>query len=361
MKIKLLLISISLLLTSAVGYGQDHNVAEAAAQQGKTIVFHFVADNDTFYIPWQGNGEKLDELVATIDHYKRAITGGQAKIDVAGYCSSYATAKENRQSAAVRANRVKSELILRNGIVEADFHTTVYALPFDGWKSAVVVTFRVPLVSEEPKPAPKPKAEPQPQPAPEPEVVAEQQTVVVFDPPLIEDPSKPYCVAIRTNLLYDAFLLPTLGVEWRVSDRWGVKLDGSLSRWGDSHGKVQKIWILSPEVRYYMGDARRWYAGVAGNFGDYNIYKGMIGNLVSKDTGYQGSFWNAGITGGYQLPLNKCLSLDFNLGLGYSRFSYDTFGVSNGVRIYKEKDKTKNFFGPTQAGITLIWTIGGNK
>lgn len=177
------------------------------------------------------------------------------------------------------------------------------------------------------------------------------------EPVIKKLPTNPYCVAVRTNLLYDAFLLPTLGVEWRVSDRWGVKLDGSRSWWGDSHGKVQKIWMLSPEVRYYMGDARRWYAGVSGNFGKYNIYKGMLGNLISKDTGYQGSFWNAGISGGYQLPLSRAFALDFNLGLGYTRFSHDTFGVSKGVRVYKEKDKTKNFFGPTQAGVSLIWKL----
>lgn len=46
--------------------------------------------------------------------------------------------------------------------------------------------------------------------------------------------------ALRTNLLYDAFLLPTLGVEWRVNRNWGIKLDGSLSWWGSSSDKVQK-------------------------------------------------------------------------------------------------------------------------
>lgn len=362
MNIKLLLISF-LLLTTIVSYGQHHTFAEAQEPQGKTVVFRFVADNDTFYIPWQDNGEKLDDLVATIEHYKGAITSGQAKISVDGYCSFYATTKENLKSAAIRANRVKSKLILRNGIEEDNFRTMVHATSFEGWKSVVVVTLRVPQIQPpvEQKPEPKPEAKSEPKPEPQKEVVEQivvEKEVTVLD---LEAPAKPYCFAVRTNLLYDAFLLPTLGIEWRVSDRWGVKVDGSRSWWGNKTDKVQKVWIISPEVRYYMGDVRRWYAGVAGNFGEYNIYKGMLGNLISKDTGYQGSFWNAGISGGYQLPLSKAFMVDFNLGLGYSRFSYDSFEMVDRVRVYKDKNRTRNFFGPTQIGVNLIWTIGGNN
>ena len=35
--------------------------------------------------------------------------------------------------------------------------------------------------------------------------------------------------------------------------------------------------------------------------------------------------------------------------------------MTDGVRVSKERDKTKNFFGPTQAGISLIWTLGNSK
>lgn len=71
--------------------------------------------------------------------------------------------------------------------------------------------------------------------------------------------------------------------------------------------------------------------------------------------------WNAGVTVGYQLYLSRCFSVDFNLGLGYMRFDYDAFGITDGVRVYKERERSKNFWGPTQAGVSLVWTIGGNK
>lgn len=87
----------------------------------------------------------------------------------------------------------------------------------------------------------------------------------------------------------------------------------------------------------------------------------MLGDIVSKDTGYQGKMWGAGLTVGYQLFFSRNFSVDFNLGLGYTRFDYDSFGMINGVRVYKKRDKTKNFWGPTQAGISLVWTIGSKK
>ncbi|MDR2911170.1 MAG: hypothetical protein LBV47_07410, partial [Bacteroidales bacterium] len=38
---------------------------------------------------------------------------------------------------------------------------------------------------------------------------------------------------VRTNLVYDAFLLPALGLEWRTDDdAFGIKLDGGYSYWG---------------------------------------------------------------------------------------------------------------------------------
>ena len=41
-----------------------------------------------------------------------------------------------------------------------------------------------------------------------------------------------YLLGLRTNLLYDALALPTLGIEWRISPAMGIRLDGSRAQWG---------------------------------------------------------------------------------------------------------------------------------
>ncbi len=166
-------------------------------------------------------------------------------------------------------------------------------------------------------------------------------------------------LAIRTNLLYDAALVPTLGAQWRVNELWSVKLDGSLSLWDDGKGKVQKIGIINPEVRHHpLENNRRFYVGLSGNYGRYNVRGGMLGDLISKNEGHQGQLYGGGPTVGYRLAVWEDFSIDFNLGLGFTRLEYDTFTIREGIRVYRERNKVIDFWGPTQAGVNLIWTIG---
>jgi opacity protein-like surface antigen len=175
----------------------------------------------------------------------------------------------------------------------------------------------------------------------------------------------PFNLELRTNLLYDAALTPTLGVEWHIHNDWGIKVDGGFSHWGGKHGMVHNIWIVNPEVRWYMGNMNRYYIGFGGNVGRYDIYKGIIGNFFfPEEPGYQGGLYSGGVSAGYKLALNGKFLLDLNIGLGYTRFKYDVFTVTDHIRVYqeiKEKDVIRNFWGPTQAGISLVWKLGDKR
>ena len=358
-KILLTLLLPALLCTGAYAQG-------TAGEQ--TLTFRFVPGEDMFYIPWGGNDGELTRLYSLVDEYRAEIIAGRIPIHVEGYSSSMKSAERNRELAFTRANRVKSELITHKGLAEEHFvtknHTTAYTAP-DGrtYRDMVVVTLRIPareqpkqeVVVAEPEPQPVVEEKPIPQPEPVVEPTPEPEPVVTQSRSWKSDT---YRFAVRTNLLYDAFLVPNLGVEWRVNRHVGVQMNYGGSRWGGETGKVQKIWLVSPEVRWYLLDAKRFYVGASANVGEYNIYKGMLGDLISKDTGYQGKLWNAGLTVGYQLRLNRSFSLDFNLGLGYTNLEYDSFNVVNKRRVFKDKDKSKDFWGPTQGGISLVWTIG---
>lgn len=395
--IKTLLTLVLMLYVCAASYGQ----ADRPTAEEKTATFVFLPGEDLFLL--KGNEAELERLYALADDYRAEIAAGAMPVYVDGYCASLATVKENLHTAFVRANRVKSELILRKGLKEADFITRNYARTYHDNKDMVVVTLRIPAEEQpdtarmeqerreqagrerqaqtaererkerermererqaqaETERAARERAEAERERSEAERLAREQSGAYAVQRHTTEPaaPAKPYHVAVRTNVLYDALLLPTLGIEWRVNDRWGIRLDGSRSWWGNEKGKVQKIWLVNPEVRWYLLRDKRFYAGVSGSFGQYNIYKYAIGSIVSKDTGYQGSMWGTGLTVGYQLPLSRCFSVDFNLGLGYTRFDYDTFGITDGVRVYKQRDRSRNFWGPTQAGISLVWTIGGN-
>lgn len=344
----------------------------AFAQGGEpeeVVKFKFVPGEDMFYIPWEGNDVRLYALYKLVDEYREEILNGRMPVYVDGYSASMKDAAKNRELAFLRANRVKSELITHKGLLEEYFITRNYAATYTGadeveYKDIVVVKLEIPAkAAPQPELRPEPKPEPvveeqvEPEPAPKFEPVPDT-VITLFD---LVPPMKPYCFAVRTNLLYDAFLLPTLGVEWRASRSVGMKIDISGSNWGNEKGKVQKMWLVSPEVRWYMGEKKRIYLGAGGNFGEYNTYGFLLGKLWPDNTGYQGKLWNAGLTVGYQLYLSHSFSLDFNFGLGYTNFEYDSFKMVDKVRVYKAKEQSKDFWGPTQAGINLIWTIGGNK
>lgn len=349
-----------------------------------------------FYIPWAGNDAELNRLYVLVDEYRAEIVSGKMPVHVDGYCASDEDAEASFKIAVTRSNRVKSELITNKGLAEEHFktknHAKAYIAP-DGktYRDMVVVTLRIPAREDaqantareeqqrrEREAAEQARREQVERERAERERMERENAArernererVEADRAAREQAerdrlaaleaanAKPYCLAVRTNLLYDAFFTPTLGVEWRVNRNVGIKLDGSLAWWGDQHGKVQKLWLLSPEVRWYLLDSKRFYVGVGGNYGEYNIYKGMLGCLFSDDTGYQGKLYGGGLTVGYQLKLSRAWSLDFNLGLGYTRLEYDSFTVTNETRVYKDRDKTKSFWGPTQAGISLVWTLG---
>ena len=83
-----------------------------------------------------------------------------------------------------------------------------------------------------------------------------------------------------------------------------------------------------------MGEKKAWYLGAMFKAGQFN-YK-------ISETGKQGDLMGGGITTGYQLRLNKALTLDFNLGMGYLNADFEKYEVIDGVRV-RCGNETKNW------------------
>lgn len=158
-----------------------------------------------------------------------------------------------------------------------------------------------------------------------------------------------YSFALRANLLRWATLTPDLGIEWRINGHVGIGVNGSWTSWSwDDKNRRHALWEVAPEARYYIGKEKRGYIGAMYKAGEFN-YK-------FSETGKQGDLTGGGITGGYQLKLNKALLMDFSLGLGCIRADYEKYTVIDGIRVRQGKE-SKNWWGPTSAGVTLVWTI----
>ena len=156
-------------------------------------------------------------------------------------------------------------------------------------------------------------------------------------------------LSLRANLLRWATLTPDLGVEWRICPSWGIAVNSSWTSWSWSDkDRRYALWEVAPEIRYYMGEKKAWYLGAMFKAGQFN-YK-------ISETGKQGDLMGGGITTGYQLRLNKALALDFNLGLGYLNADFEKYEVIDGVRV-RCGNETKNWCGPINAGVTLVWKL----
>ena len=167
--------------------------------------------------------------------------------------------------------------------------------------------------------------------------------------PKAETQATPYHFAMRANLLRWATLTPDLGIEWRINRHMGVLVNGSWTSWSwDDKNRRYALWEVNPEVRWYPGERKAWYVGAMFKAGQFN-YK-------LSDNGRQGDLLGGGITGGYRLRLNKFLSMDFSLGLGYVNADTEKYKVTDGVRVRQGRE-TKHWWGPTQASVTLVWTI----
>lgn len=103
--------------------------AQQPASDELRVVFRFVAGDDMFYIPWNGNDARLDSLCERLD--SAHLEAGSVRVD--GYGSDKGIVK-------IRCNRVKSELILRCGLTENHFTTTNRTGSFNGLTDVVVVT-----------------------------------------------------------------------------------------------------------------------------------------------------------------------------------------------------------------------------
>ena len=329
--------------------------ASAREEADSTHTFRFVPREDMFYVPYEDNERELARLLAYIETHKADILAGKLPLHVDGWCNSLDSEKENLRVAAIRSNRVKSELIARGGIKEACFVTKNHASGGD----FVTVRLTVPAsaapavetearreAEEERRAAEKAETD---------RLAAEQaarragQQEHAADTPAESQPSATSHLALHANLLRWATLTPDLGLEWRVHPSWGILVNGSWTSWSwNDKDRRYALWEVAPEVRHYMGKEKRGHLGAMFKAGGFN-------HKLSA-TGKQGDLVGGGVTGGYLLRLNDALSLDLSLAIGYLNADYEKYEVVDGVRV-RRSSETKNWWGPVNAGVTLVWKL----
>lgn len=161
-------------------------------------------------------------------------------------------------------------------------------------------------------------------------------------------------LAIKTNLLYDAILMPSLEVEYRFNDLWTVNAEGDVAWWhNDPKHKYYQVMILSGEGRYWFKhyNNRPWHGFYVGAFGGGGKY-----DLENGNRGYKGTGYMAGISAGFMFPVSRNISFEAGLGVGYLTTKYEEYLPFEGHYVYQQTSRT-GYFGPLKLKFALVWRL----
>lgn len=173
---------------------------------------------------------------------------------------------------------------------------------------------------------------------------------------------KPFYMSLHTNMLYDLALVPNGGIEFYLGRGWSVAGNWMYAWWkSDRKHNYWRIYGGDLAVRKYFGRLAKekpltgHHAGVYGGIVTYDFELGGRGYLGDRWS------WHAGVEYGYALPIARRLNLDFSLGLGYLGGEYKEYLPIDDCYVWQATKRCR-WFGPTKAGIALVWLIGhGNE
>lgn len=178
---------------------------------------------------------------------------------------------------------------------------------------------------------------------------------------------KPFYIAVKNNLLYDAALLPNLAVEipFGRNYQWSLEVEGHWSWWNtkESDWWYHRIQLAGAEMRYWPGNRagkdpmHGWYIGAYGFAGTYDI---RLFTSENPDLGQLSDFtYSAGLSVGYAVPVSRRLAFEFGIGLGYLGGEYKKYYRSSCADVFPwVSTHNRSWFGPTKAKVSLVWQIG---
>ena len=338
------------------------------------ILFRFVPGKRMFYSPFRGNDESIRRAVSLIDRHRQDIEAGHAYVMIRGFCGSFGSQAENLAAAKNRSNQVKSWFITHHGMKEQYYRTYNSTRSYQGIRDVVALLGIEYAEGYEPEVKPEPVALPadslerdtldvieeadtlaalpdttamaEPEVLPADEQMAEETTPVVRE--YVRSPW-----SIKTNLVYDAVLMPSLEVAYRFNDRWSAGVEGNMAWWhNNGKHKYYQLATIVPEARYWFkpqGDRRGHYVGLFAGGGWYDLENG--------GRGYKGEGVMAGLSYGYMFPVGRYFAFEAGIGIGFMHTWYDEYLPIDGHYVYQQSSRL-NYFGPLKLKFAWVWNIG---
>ena len=339
--------------------------------QDTAILFRFVPGKRMFYSPFRGNDKAIDEAARLLDRHREAIEAGHAYVSIRGFCGSFGSRAANLAAAKNRSNQVKSWFITHHGMKEDYYRTLNSTHSYHGIKDVVALLGVVYVEGYEP-PRPQPAVAPPDtlvvaEPVPEP--VAEAADSVPTDTvpaplPAVAEVAEPQPAPIlrrygstpwylKSNLVYDVLLMPSLEVAYRINPRWSVGVEGNMAWWHNNGAhKYYQLATIVPEARYWFrrtDNRRGHYVGLFTGGGWYDLENG--------GRGYQGEAAMVGLSYGYMFPVGRYFAFEAGVGVGFMHTWYEEYLPIDGHYVYQQSSRL-SYFGPLKLKFAFVWNIG---
>lgn len=166
--------------------------------------------------------------------------------------------------------------------------------------------------------------------------------------------------AVKTNLLFDAVLMPNIELEVPIGRHWSLNGEYMFPWWlinGDKY--CLQILMGGLEGRYWLGKRSErdiltgHFLGLYAGGGKYD--------LQWDQNGYQGEFFiAAGVSYGYAHSIARNLRLEYSIGIGMLRTDYRHYQPRNNHQtLLWQENGEYTWLGPTKLKISLVWLITG--
>lgn len=168
-------------------------------------------------------------------------------------------------------------------------------------------------------------------------------------------------IGLKTNLLYDALMVPNLGAEFNLYNNYSVYADVMYAHWNRPQNHFYwNLYGAQFGARKYFGQQAAdrsmsgHHAGVYGQMLAYDLQAGNIGQQTPNiNMGFGAEY-------GYSFPLTLNLNVDIEVGIGMLTGRYYEYVVEEGHYTWRGTIQ-RAWIGPTKASVSLVWLIKSYK
>ena len=178
--------------------------------------------------------------------------------------------------------------------------------------------------------------------------------------------------AVKTNLLYGATTTPNLGIEFFLNRYFTLDISAGWNPFVHRDNVKFAHWMVQPTLRYWVQESfNGHFFGLSLMYCAFNVsgirqpyeWFGLFPRLArggdptpERSTyRFRGNAISASVQYGFQWVLSPRWSFEATINVGYMLLNYEQWtGGWCGDRL---PDNRRHYFGPTNAGITLIYVF----